>query len=857
MDVKAKILLVDDKPDQLFALQTVLAELNQDLVTAHSGGEALRHVLAADFAVIILDVNMPIMDGFETAALIRQREQSEHTPIIFITAYDNTLTHVSQGYSLGAVDYIHRPVVPEILKAKVSAFVELYRKNEIIRRMQEEEHRKRLRENEERLESEARRNIFFVLSIDLLGITNFDGFFQQLNPAWEKCLGYSDEELKARPLIEFVHPDDLEHTRGQIHRLLAGDSIARCESRFRCRDGSWRWLGWTAAPFMSEKLIYIYARDVTERISIEEERARNLKREQERTGRFRRLAEAAISINSALTTNQILEVVTEEAARTIGAHVAMVRVAQEGAGRPPFGTSVVSEKYGQWRGRRLEQSEAYEKLRRYVSPFRLTQADIERDPELHLPGAGDNGTPPLRGWLSAPLTGRDGRLMGVIELSDKFEHEFDEQDESILIQLAQMASLAIENSSYFEAREANRLKDEFLATLSHELRTPLTAILNGAWLLKADRSDPDRFEGTIDMIDRNARTQVRLIEDMLDISRITSGKLQLDLATLDLASVLRQAVEALRRPAEERRLVLTFDPGDRPFEIVGDADRLNQIFMNLVSNSIKFTPPGGTVEVRLEVEDPFARVVVKDTGRGIDPAFLPWVFERFRQGDAASTRRFGGLGLGLSIVKHMVELHGGTVMAQSAGEGKGSTFTVRLPRAVPAADGRPRRDETAAAPLVLSAETLPGVRVLLVDDEVDSREVIQAVLEQCGASVAVAGSAEEAVNLLREASTSGRPFHVLVSDIAMPREDGYELIRRIRSLDPGGGGTVPAVALTAYAREVDRRMALNSGFQVHVAKPIEPGRLVQVVASLAETGKGAAGIGSSGAGDASAAADRG
>jgi DNA-binding response OmpR family regulator len=185
MDIKARILLVDDKPDQLFALQTVLADLNQTLVTAHSGGEALRHVLQSDFAVIILDVNMPIMDGFETAALIRSRQQSEHTPIIFITAYDNTLTHVSQGYSLGAVDYIHRPVVPEILKAKVSAFVELYRKNEIIRQMQEEEHRKSLLENQERLESEARRNIFFVLSIDLLGITNFDGFF----PAAEPRLG--------------------------------------------------------------------------------------------------------------------------------------------------------------------------------------------------------------------------------------------------------------------------------------------------------------------------------------------------------------------------------------------------------------------------------------------------------------------------------------------------------------------------------------------------------------------------------------------------------------------------------------------------------------------------------------------
>lgn len=381
-----------------------------------------------------------------------------------------------------------------------------------------------------------------------------------------------------------------------------------------------------------------------------------------------------------------------------------------------------------------------------------------------------------------------------------------------------------------EAEAANRTKDEFLATMSHELRTPMTAILGWAHLLRTNRFSEDDLARALETVERNARAQTKLIDDLLDISRIITGKLRLDVRSVDLAAVIEAAVDATRPTAEAKaiRLQTVIDPQAGP--VSGDTDRLQQVVWNLLTNAIKFTPKGGRVQVRLERINSHVEITVSDTGRGISAEFLPHVFDRFRQADGTTTRKHGGLGLGLSIVRQLVELHGGAVSAESAGEGQGSTFTVQLPIMITRKEVlRPgRRHPTAGGSIAFDCPpSLKGLRVLVVDDEQDTRDLLRAVLEQCGSEVTTAASAAEAV----EAFQQSKP-DVLISDIGMPDEDGYLLIGKVRALEAGLGKRVPAIALTAYARVEDRVRALTAGFHVHVPKPIEPVELVAVVASL-------------------------
>ncbi len=382
-----------------------------------------------------------------------------------------------------------------------------------------------------------------------------------------------------------------------------------------------------------------------------------------------------------------------------------------------------------------------------------------------------------------------------------------------------------------ELRGANRLKDEFLATVSHELRTPLTAILGWATMLRGNKFDEATAASALETIERNARAQSQLIEDLMDVSRIITGKLRLDVRPVDLASVVEAAVEAVRPAAEAKgiRLQRVLDTYAGP--VPGDPVRLQQVVWNLLSNAIKFTPKGGRVQVRLERVNSHVEIVVSDTGPGISPDFLPHAFERFRQADAAITRKHGGLGLGLAIVRHLVELHGGAVSVESGGEGQGATFSVQLPLMIVHGEvvAEERRHPRAEAPgEALCRPQLDGLRVLVVDDERDARLMLKAMLAQCGAEVAEADSAAGALAAFEEF----RP-DVLVSDIGMPEEDGYSLIRKIRALAPERGGRTPAAALTAYAGVEDRKRALLAGYQVHVPKPVDPTELLAVVASLA------------------------
>jgi len=386
-----------------------------------------------------------------------------------------------------------------------------------------------------------------------------------------------------------------------------------------------------------------------------------------------------------------------------------------------------------------------------------------------------------------------------------------------------------------QTEEASRLKDEFLATVSHELRTPLTAVLGWSHLLRSGQLKGGDAERALETIERNARAQAQLIEDLLDVSRIVTGNLRLDVRPVEPASFIDPAVEALRPAAEAKgvRLQKVIDTGLST--VAGDPARLQQVVWNLLSNAVKFTPKGGRVQVRLERVDSHVEIAVSDTGAGIDPEFLPHVFERFRQADQKTTRAHGGLGLGLAIVRHLVELHGGTIDAESGGEGHGATFTVRLPVApLHQREEEGERVHPAARntlPPYECPERLDGLRVLVVDDEPDARELLKVGLGQCGAQVTAASSAREALEALARVSPD-----VLISDIGMPGEDGYELIRRVRALPAGEGGEVPAVALTAYARIEDRMRALRAGYQMHVAKPVELAELVAVMLSLLRRG---------------------
>lgn len=426
-----------------------------------------------------------------------------------------------------------------------------------------------------------------------------------------------------------------------------------------------------------------------------------------------------------------------------------------------------------------------------------------------------------------PRFSSNGEFLGFIgSCIDIHERKQSEAEREKLLKEAQTA--------YKQAEIANRMKDEFLATVSHELRTPLNAILGWTQMLKNGIVGYEQLPKAIDTIERNSRSQAQLVEDLLDVTRIVSGKLRLNIKPVELTSVVETAIDTVRPAAEARGVEIEKHFDDLPALVSGDAERLQQIVWNLLSNAIKFTPKGGRVTVRLERAESAAQITVRDTGKGIEPEFLPYVFDRFRQADGTTTRKHGGLGLGLAIVKHLVELHGGSISADSEGIGKGASFTVRLPlRAL--AEAKAPEENGATSVLNLNLATagdlsidLHGLRIVVVDDERDARELLLSLLTTYGAEVTLCGSAREAFEAVRRENPD-----LLVSDIGMPNEDGYSLIAKIRCLPESEGGKTPAIALTAFARIEDRIRALSQGFQMFVPKPVEPNELIAAIRSLA------------------------
>ena len=557
---KVNILVVDDRDENLMALEAVLSDPSYRLVRAKSGREALKEVLDQDFALILLDVVMPGVDGYETATLIRERPRSSKTPIIFLTANDFGVNYVFRGYTVGAVDYLVKPVPADVLRSKVAVFVELFRRQEALRKGQEE----------------------------------------------------------------------LESKIAERTKELATANVA-------------------------------LSAEIEERRKIERERVQLLKREQ---------------------------------------------------------------------------------------------------------------------------------------------------------------------SARVEAERANRLKDEFLATLSHELRTPLNAIMGWSHVLTQTSHDRDTVQRAANVIRQNATSQAQLIDDILDVSRIVGGRLVIESGLVAVKRVIEDAIDSLMPAASAKSIHVTRDLAD-DLNILGDRDRLQQVVWNLVSNAFKFTPKGGSVTVRLAEIDGDVQIEVADTGIGIAGDFLPFVFDRFRQADSSMSRRHNGLGLGMAIVRHLVELHGGTVTVESPGENQGTTFRLRLPKHTgPVPDevttpGRPLPDELPVTDL----ERLNGIHVLIVEDDADSRNVLALLLQRLGALVEAVPSAKDAYERL-----SKRRPDVLVSDIGMPDEDGYSLIRRVRDLC--GEHRVPAIALTAYARKQDAEAAIRAGYDQHLPKPVAPADLIKAIRSV-------------------------
>jgi PAS domain S-box-containing protein len=649
------ILVVDDNPATLYSTARILRGAGFNVVEAETGLDAVGCACRGGVDLVVLDVNLPDIDGFEVCRRIRSDTACSRLPVIHLSATFVQDTDKVHGLEVGADGYLTHPVEPPVLVATVNAFLRTRRAEDAMRR------------------SEARFRAVFENALDGIALISEDQIYLDVNPAMCRLLGLARDAIVGKHASVFI-PADHKHQSEAAARALDA-------------DGSWR------------------------------------------------------------------------------GHLPLIR--------------------------------------------------------------SDGGTVPLE-WSVSRHSLPGVRLAVVTDVTERLAIEREREQ-----------LLSSERAARSEAERANRLKDDFLATLSHELRTPLNAIVGWSQVLRTPSATREDLAEGLESIERNARVQAQLIDDLLDVARITSGKLRLDVQSIDPAAVVDAALQAVAPAARAKGIELHTALDPHAGRVSADASRLQQVVWNLVNNAVKFTPRGGRIDVRLARADQHIEIAVADNGQGIPPDLLPHLFERFRQGDARTTRSHGGLGLGLAIVKQLVEMHGGTVGAASEGEGHGATFVVRIPlSAAPhAEDGpppaagasayaAPAADGTQAAPRPLAFTRLPGVRVLVVDGEADALVLLTRVLRESAAEVAGAGGVPQALALV----DSFRP-HVLVSDIGMPMQDGYDLIRIVRSR----GHTphdLPAVALTAFARPEDRRRALAAGYQAHVAKPVDPAELTGIIGSL-------------------------
>jgi PAS domain S-box-containing protein len=620
-------------------------------------------------------------------------------------------------------------------------------------------------------------------SDDAIISKTLDGRITSWNGAAERIFGYHADEIIGKHISILIPPGRLMEEDEILERLKRGERIEHYETIRLRKDGAPLEISLTISPLKDSHGRIIgaskIARDITEQKRLESVRAY--------------LAAIVESSDDAIIGKTLDSIITSwnEAAERIFGYTAA-----EAVGLPIF-ILIPTERHE-------EESGILERLRRGE---RIDHFETVRQKK--------DGTKIDVSLTISPIKNRDGEIIGASKIARDITEK--------------RRLLEREHQALEKAETANRLKDEFLSTLSHELRTPLNAMLGWSTLLRRGVG-PEQFKQGLETIERNVRVQAQIVEDLLDLSRMMTGKVRLDVQRVSLPEVIEAASEAMGPAAEAKGVRLQIVLDTFAGFVSGDPNRLQQVFYNLLSNAIKFTPKGGRVQVMLERVNSHLEVSVIDNGIGIKPEFLPYVFDRFRQEDSTAKREYGGLGIGLSIVRQLVEMHGGSVRVKSPGEGLGATFIVGLPMmAIRGGDEGSRVYPKAQGEIVEEIpDALDGVTVLVVDDEPDSRELIRVVLEGDKAKVITAASAKEGMRIL-----TAQKVDVLISDIGLPQEDGFEFISQVRALDDSGVGKIPAIALTAFARSEDRTRALLAGFQIHVAKPVEPAELVATVVSLA------------------------
>lgn len=786
-DERAYVLLADDNSDMREYVRRLLSA-RYEVRAVGDGEAALAQAQERVPDLVLTDIMMPRLDGFGLLRALRTNPRTSAVPVIVISARAGEEARV-EGIEAGADDYLVKPFSARELLARVRTHLELAR----IRR-------------------ETHKQIIDIWE----SVT--DGFFA-LDRDWRyvyinaeaEQMGLNRSELLGKSIWEAfpnILGTDIER---EFRRAMAMREAVEFETFYE------PWGKW-----FENKLFHTadgnlagYFRDITARKQAEEA----LRESEERFAKAFNSSPFILTISS-LVTGKLIE-------------VNETFVNYSGYAREEVIGKTTAE-LGLWKSPKDREAELnlireFGKLRNAEYKFRM------RD-----------GTE-LIGLLSAERIDIGGEPCTLTVIQDITELKRAEEEREQLLRSEQIARLEAEQAQMFsaellvreqqaraQAEAASRTKDEFLATVSHELRTPLNAMLGWLAMLRGGKASADMFARGLDTIERNARSQAKLIEDLLDVSRIITGKLRLDVQPVELWPVIQAAAEVVRPAADakEIRLQLLLDPNAGP--VSGDPQRLQQVVWNLLSNAVKFTPRGGRVQVRLERVTSHVEITVSDTGQGISPEFMPHLFERFRQADSSYTRKHGGLGLGLAIVRHLAELHGGTVLAQSAGEGQGAVFTVQLPILIAQDAGRLKADLAVSDDHVTPAPMpLDGLQLMLVEDEPDAREIVKIMLEQYGAVVRAAASAAEGLQLLEHFQPD-----VLISDIEMREEDGYAFIRRVRALG-AGRGSIPAIALTAHARAEDRLRALAAGFDAHVAKPVEMVELTTVIASAARRRRGA------------------
>ena len=695
-------------------------------------------------------------------------------------------------------------------------------------------------------ESEERYRELVENANDIVFTLDLEGNVTSVNKAVESITGYSQAELLGMNMSEFLTPGSTETAHHMTERKLAGEERTSYEVDVRAKDGG------TFTLEISSRLtihqgkpvgVQGVARDITTRRQAEE--ALRLA-DQRALSEYERLLEKVAKLAQTLGTARDLGVIfwglkefTLLSVPCDGLFVSLYDPIRD----------VRIACYGWGDGQEIDTSELPPMPVNFTGPnsraVRTNQVIITNDYMKETLGhpavlvGPDNGLRP-QSSLSAPMAVM-GRIIGTIEVQSYKKAAYREEHATAMRMATNLTAVAIENVRLLErestarasAEESNRLKDEFLATVSHELRTPLTAILGWSRMLQGGSLETDMATRAIETIKRNAKVQAQIIDDILDVSRIITGNLYLELHPIELPPVLESAINVVRPTAEAKGIQIEVNFEPEPAAVSGDSNRLQQVFWNLLSNAVKFTPAGGKVMVHLRHVDSKVEIEVADTGQGITSEFLPFVFDRFRQADSTSTRQHGGLGLGLAIARHLIEIHGGSIEARSHGEGQGATLTVRLPLvgSVTEASGasiqaRMQAEEESRERLK-SQQLLSGLHVLIVDDDRDTLELLSAALTQRRARVTTASSAAEALRALK----FFRP-DVLISDIAMPGEDGYQLIQKVIALDMAPG--IQAIAITAYAKQEDKERALAAGFQRYLAKPVELGELISAVAEATQ-----------------------